>query len=207
MFKGRRRLIAAAATVIIAVLGLAASGGSPARAATATRAAVTSYTYDVMDYNANGEYCMTADGGVAWDSIVLGVCADAATQLLIPVVIAPGEWELKFDSDGLCVTYPNAEDKPNGSLAVQGVCNDATTQTFSLDSNTNGGITWYDPDITNEDGQIIAIDDQNGVQKAYNPIDGSYMKVNSEGYDNSVTSEYWVGPDCYTTDDFGDCLA
>lgn len=189
----------------------AALGGSAAQAAgrphTHSHAASpnVSWYYDsseLDDYVDPFDWCLTADGTSSGDTVVLGRCANALTQLIIPVYDSSADaFELKL-YDGWCLTLPSSSDLvPDGTLLEQGKCIDANQQLFNDVPGPYGtscgdgnpldcyDVSWVDPYIYDRNGYSLAIDDKGDVKKAYNPIQG-WEAVQDPSQDDG-------GPDCY----------
>jgi hypothetical protein len=174
---------------ITAFLAVAALGAGTALApVTAQASSDTSPVFDEIQLSYNSSWCITEkESDVAGAPLVLGKCANAGTQLF-------GAYETDYgffieNSDGLCITVPNANGAPDGQIAEMGNCTEPRDVSQIFDIGDGNG-TWVMPDIKDKNGNNIALDDKGDVLKAYNPIDTSY-------YCPTCHSELWAGPTWY----------
>lgn len=158
------------AITVLTALGLTfgllfATGGTPAFANT-----------DREHYliGATG-WCSTITGQNPGEAIVLGACANAASQQWAIVGVNGNQFEVASQDSGLCWTYNYPNGHADGGKMVQGYCVNAQTQIFEFYTYAPGEYMYWMPYRTDNNGHQIAYDDANYVLKPYNPIDGSYF--------------------------------
>jgi hypothetical protein len=197
----KRSLIAATAVLGLAVGGLVVAG-APARASSPYYE-----TEGVLRYSQLGTtWCPTADGSAVGDAVVLGRCASASTQeiLLVPVTVtgyATAGYEWKFDSSGLCMTYPGSQGASDGVRAVQGRCVADQSQVFTVGGVDSAGDLFWDVAVEyDSSGHQLEVDDAGDVLKAYNPIDSSYARFNS-AFEDTWPQQDFLGPFCVAVDE------
>jgi hypothetical protein len=195
----KRILVAAVATTILA--GGAAFTAAPARGTVVPESPGPSVQHKVAASNPQGEmvlewehlgltWCITPTGAGVGDEVVLGKCANANTQQWTDYndgSLTSGYFELDNNWSGLCLTYPNSDGHADGVIGVLGHCIDDKTQVFELGMSYYGGLdnAWPMPYDEDNNYHLLAIDDQEGRLKAYNPIDSSY-------WDTNIPQEDWT---------------
>jgi hypothetical protein len=133
-------------------------------------------------------WCITAlNPNKAGSELVLGVCADAPSQLfeLVNVVPSGPYYELK-NWGGLCVTFDMANGGPDGAYALLGNCVGAQNQLFEEEEGFGGGAAWVMPYRVDNLGRHVAVDNEGNNFVVNNHIDESY-------YSSALPSESWQG--------------
>jgi hypothetical protein len=135
-------------------------------------------------------WCVTAPTFSAGGEVVLGKCANAATQEFDAAYVPEdGSYELvAFASAGaLCLTVPNANGKPDGQFVYLGDCAEDVSQIFNPETGSLTDGIWDMPYESDGGGAELALDDRGNVKAVYNPIDTSYLCFTCQ-------SERWDGP-------------
>jgi hypothetical protein len=161
MFKRSRILVILAAVSLAIGIGLAS--GPSAHANTTTE----------MYLDHAPGWCATYDD-TDFGSIVLGMCANAATQQFHLRTVSGNIFEI-VSNDGFCVTYNYPNGYPDGGAMILGNCANAQTQEFYGQPNSNGGVNYWMPYRTDNNGKSVTINDKNYQLVVFNPINGSWL--------------------------------
>jgi hypothetical protein len=111
-----------------------------------------------------------------YGAVVLGMCANAATQQFNLHTVSGNIFEIVAD-DGvgnLCVTYNYPNGHPDGGTMILGVCANAQTQEFYGQVNSLGDVNYWMPYRVDNNGSSVTLDDANYVLEPFNPINGSW---------------------------------
>jgi hypothetical protein len=189
-----RNIGALLGAVILAVSLALTLGMKPAHAAPLRFAARAVTTQFLEMYVVNQpNWCITAlNDQQAGSELVLGRCAGAQSQLFRAQsttgsnVEIQNEWGIANNGLILCITFDMPQGGADGYDALLGQCAATQNQAFIKETGYGGGVAWYMPDRTDDNGDHVAIDNEGGNLVVNNHIDESH-------YSATISSESWQG--------------